>query len=35
MGTRIVIIDTHDNIYYVEDVRKLDRKSRMLLETVA
>jgi ATP-binding cassette subfamily C protein len=35
MGTRIVIIDTHDNIYYVEDVRKLDGKSRMLLETVA
>ncbi|MBO3802778.1 MAG: DUF1854 domain-containing protein [Candidatus Brockarchaeota archaeon] len=35
MGARIIIIDTHENIYQVEDVRKLDGKSRMLLETVA
>ncbi|MGQ9514561.1 MAG: DUF1854 domain-containing protein [Thermoproteota archaeon] len=35
MGNRIVVIDTHDNIYYIEDLEKLDRKSRMLLETVA
>lgn len=35
MGTRIVVIDTNDNIYNVEDVGKLDSRSRMLLETVA
>ncbi|TLN20443.1 DUF1854 domain-containing protein [bacterium] len=35
MGTRIVVIDTHDNIYHIEDVGKLDGRSRMLLETVA
>jgi hypothetical protein len=35
MGTRIIIIDTHDNIYQVVDMTKLDRRSRMLLETVA
>jgi len=35
MGTRIVVIDTHDNIYHIEDVDKLDGRSRMLLETVA
>ena len=35
MGTRIVVIDTNDNIYNVEDVMKLDSRSKMLLETVA
>jgi len=35
MGTRIIVIDTHDNIYHIEDVGKLDGRSRMLLETVA
>jgi len=35
IGTRIIVIDTHDNIYNIEDIGKLDRRSRMLLETVA
>jgi len=35
MGKRIVVIDTHDNIYHIEEVGKLDGRSRMLLETVA
>jgi len=35
MGTRIVVIDTNDNIYNIDAIEKLDGRSRMLLETVA
>ncbi|NHV98465.1 MAG: DUF1854 domain-containing protein [Thaumarchaeota archaeon] len=33
-GEKIVIIDTNDNVYIVEDISKVDEHSRMLLETV-
>lgn len=33
-GEKIIIIDTNDNVYMVEDLNKIDRASRMLLEAV-
>ncbi len=33
-GEKIVIIDTNDNVYIVEDINKIDERSRVLLETV-
>jgi phosphopentomutase len=34
-GDKIVIIDTNDNVYVAEDLYKMDKKSRELLESVA
>lgn len=33
MGNRIVITDTDDNVYEIEDFWKLDRKSRGEMES--
>ena len=33
-GEKIVIVDTNDNVYTAEDLSKMDRKSRELLESV-
>lgn len=33
-GEKIVIIDINDNVYIVEDINKVDERSRVLLETV-
>ncbi|MBO3839928.1 MAG: DUF1854 domain-containing protein [Thermoproteota archaeon] len=33
-GEKIVIIDTNDNVYIVEDLNKIDEHSRVLLEAV-
>lgn len=33
-GEKIVIIDTNDNVYLVEDADKIDERSRVLLESV-
>ncbi|MEM2930281.1 MAG: DUF1854 domain-containing protein [Thermoproteota archaeon] len=33
-GEKIVIIDTNDNVYIVEDLSKIDEQSRTLLEAV-
>lgn len=33
-GEKIVIIDTNDNVYIVEDLNKIDERSRILLEAV-
>jgi len=34
-GDKIVIIDTNDNVYVAEELYKMDKKSRELLESVA
>ena len=33
-GEKIVIIDTNDNVYIVEDINRIDERSRVLLEAV-
>ncbi|MBO3831787.1 MAG: DUF1854 domain-containing protein [Candidatus Brockarchaeota archaeon] len=33
-GEKIVILDINDNVYIVEDINKVDERSRVLLETV-
>lgn len=33
-GEKIVIIDTNDNVYIVDDISRVDERSRVLLETV-